>query len=152
MTLLRLFGETDAYEREIIRLQALDDEVPTPNVSKASESGGKDTQDIISDRDTDIEQEDPDEDENQSDASSATSRFLYFYVGDGTKWKKACPKATCSNKAANYRYPIAWCSCSCKKSKHASAISVGCCLLKKIGDSCRKYQFVYTNHSTKIQE
>lgn len=81
----------DAYERESIRLQALYDEVPTPDVSEESESEDEGAQDIISEHDTDTEQEEPDEDGNQSDTFSTTSRSLYFYGGDGTKWKKHAP-------------------------------------------------------------
>lgn len=79
----------DAYKRGIIKPQALADEVPTSDISEASESEDKGTQDIIREHDTDIEQGEPDKDENQSDTSSTTSRSLYFYGGDG----KGMPQA-----------------------------------------------------------
>lgn len=55
----------DIYEREIIRLEAFDDEVPTSDVSETSESENEDAQNIINKHDTDTEQEEPDEDESQ---------------------------------------------------------------------------------------
>lgn len=82
VTLLLLFGETDAYEREIIRLQALDDEVPTPNVSEASESEGESAQDILSDHDTDTE--------HAEMLLVQPPDFCIFT--EETKWKKHAPR------------------------------------------------------------
>lgn len=65
LLLLLLLREMDIYEREIIRLEAFDDEVPTSDVSETSESENEDAQNIINKHDTDTEQEEPDEDESQ---------------------------------------------------------------------------------------
>ncbi|KAK4880725.1 hypothetical protein RN001_008871 [Aquatica leii] len=97
--------------------QALYDEVPTTDVFEASRSEEEGPQDIISDHETDMEQEEQDEDNKQSDTFSTTFRSLDFSGGDGTKWKKHA-----TGQRAKYCYPIACCSCRCKKRKHANSV------------------------------
>lgn len=88
------------YEAEIQRLTALYDEVQTPDAcedSEEEEEGGDivvTAEELVSEHETDTEQEDQedtDEEDKTSTASQETSRSLYFFGKDGTKWRKHAP-------------------------------------------------------------